>query len=87
MTENPVKVTKPRGKKPALPKEANVVPVSQKSLGFKMSREEEDKIKGWYEIAGSYTRTAAVASKNGINVSPTTVSRLIRRDQPEEKKE
>lgn len=48
---------------------------------YRVNPEDEDRIRYWHSIAGSYSRTAVVAGQNGIVVSPATVTRIIKKGQ------
>lgn len=56
-------------------------PIPKARSPYRLNPEDEDRIHYWYGIAGSYTRTATVAGQYGINVSPATVTRIIKKGQ------
>lgn len=56
-------------------------PIPKPRSPYRVNPEDEDRIRYWYSIAGSYSRTANVAGQNGIVVSPATVTRIIKKGQ------
>ncbi len=69
-------------KKKSTKNQSQSAPAPSTPVSRRLTHEDEANIVYWYSIAGTFSRTAVVASQNGITVSPSTVSRIVKAHKP-----